>query len=314
MNRILKSLLPRLDLGWNRVRARCGWHACHNKLLMRPVPHRGTGIQMDESWYCSADCFSAAMRAPLEALLAEDVTEAVPKPRLSLGLAMLAKGFLTEEQLRFATARAEQRGNELEATLLELGLASDKHLTAARAAQWGCPVLAGESSAQPVKVDLPRTLFREFETVPLYFSAQSKRLVLGFVQRVDYRLLQSIEELTGCRAETCLLTPREFEEQMTRVSFPDDYEEIAEEKAATSAQMAKILGGVALEVSAKTASVVRCRAWVWVRVTGKRRTIDVLFCPRPSAPAAPAPRPRAEVIEFHATSVHPWRNGVAEIS
>lgn len=300
MNRILKSLLPPLDLGWNHVRARCALPNCHNKLLMRPVPQHGAGIQVGETWYCSVDCFAAAARTPLELLSKARVAETPAQPRLSLGLVMLAKEFLTEDQLRSATARAERRGETLEMTLKKMGLATDKQLAAARAAQWGCPVLADDCAGHPVQADIPRTLLREFQAVPLHYSAQSKRLVLGFVQRVEHGLLGSIEEMSGCRAEACLLTPAEFEEQMERVTFPPDYEEVAMEKPGTPAQMAKTLGGLALEVTARAASFVQCRSWVWARVTGKRRTVDVLFA---RTEAAPVIVNRAEVLEFRPASV-----------
>jgi len=306
MNRILKSLLPPIDLGWNHVRARCGLPTCHNKLLMRPVPQRGTGIRVDQQWYCSADCFAAAVRTPLAALLSTPMIEKPRNPRLSVGLVMLTRGFLTEDQLRFATARAERRGEDVATTVLELGLATEKQLAAARAAQWGCPVLAGDGTRTAVEADIPRTLLREFQAAPLHYSPQSRRLVLGFVEKIEYTLLGSIEEVTGCRAEACLLTPTEFEAQMQCVTDPAGYEEAVMEKPGTPAQMAKTLGGVALEVTASAASLVACRSWIWARLIGKRRTIDVLFARTKAAPAiAPAPsvQPRAEVIEFQPTTV-----------
>ena len=300
MNRILKSLLPPLDLGWNRVRSRCGLRTCHNKLLMRPVPQQGAGIQVGENWYCSVDCFATAARAPLETLAKARIAEPASHPRLSLGLVMLSRGYLTEEQLRSATVRADRRGEDLETALRKLGLATDKQLAAARAAQWGCPVLADDCAALPVVADIPRTFLREFQAVPLHYSQQSKRLVMGFVQKMEHSLLGSIEEMTGCRAEACLLTPAEFYAQMDRVTFPPDYEEVVAEKPGTPAQMAKTLGGVALEVTARAAAFVQCRSWVWARVTGKRRTIDVLFARTEAAAVA---LNRAEVLEFRPTAV-----------
>jgi hypothetical protein len=302
MNGILKSLLPPLDLGWNHVRARCGLPTCHNKLLMRPVPRQGTGIQVGQNWYCSADCFATAARIPLETLAKARITEPPSHPRLSLGLVMLAKGYLTEDQLRSAMDRSERRGEDLETALKKLGLATDKQLAGARGAQWGRPVLADECAAQPVVADIPRTFLREFQAVPLHYSLQSKRLVMGFVQKVEHSLLGSIEEMTGCRAEACLLTPAEYEAQMERVTFSPDYEEVVVEKPGTPAQMAKTLGGIAVEVTASAASFVQCRSWVWARVMGKRRTIDVLFA---RTEAAPVVVNRAEVLEFRPAVVAP---------
>jgi hypothetical protein len=87
---------------------------------------------------------------------------------------------------------------------------------------------------------------------------------------------------------------------MERVTFSPDYEEVVVEKPGTPAQMAKTLGGIAVEVTASAASFVQCRSWVWARVMGKRRTIDVLFA---RTEAAPVVVNRAEVLEFRTAVV-----------
>jgi hypothetical protein len=41
--------------------------------------------------------------------------------------------------------------------------------------------------------------------------------------------------------------------------------------------MAKTLGGFALEIGAREAVHVACKSWIWVRLAGKRKIVDVLF-------------------------------------
>lgn len=273
----LKSLLPPADLGWNRVRARCASPVCHNKLLTRSVPQGRAGIHVDESWYCSVDCLAAAARGILGALSARRVVEMPRNPRLSLGLALLSRGYLTEDQLRFATERSRRNGEDLEDTLLHLGLAGEKQLAGARAAQWGYPVLAQDLAPQTVTAEFPRRLMQEFRAVPLHFSPARRRLLLGFVHRVDHSLLQSIEQVTGCRAEPCFMTPAEFEEQMPRVDAPPNYEEALMEEPGPPERMARSLGAWAVEVGARKAAFIRCKSYIWVRLSGKVRIADILF-------------------------------------
>lgn len=275
MNALLKSLVPQLDFGWNRVRAHCGHSACHNKLLMRSVPQNRGGIRVGSHWYCGPDCFSAAIRTPLSTLMTNRLTEMPRNPRLSLGLAMLSRGFLTEDQLRHATSHSQRRGRDLEHTLLQMDLATEKQLAAARAVQWGYPVLQ-EGPCPMVRADLPLTFLREFQAAPLHYLP-GKRLVLGFVQRVDPSVLQAIERIVGCRAEPCFLTPTEFEDQAERNATAADYEEAVIEQPGTPAHMAKTLGGFALEIGAREAIHVACKSWIWVRLAGKRKNVDVLF-------------------------------------
>jgi hypothetical protein len=275
-----KTVLPPIDFGWNRVRAQCASDTCHNKLLVRAVPQGRVGITVGQRWFCSPDCFAAGMRQPLTLLAAGRVRQMPRNPRLSLGLALLSKGVLTEGQLRLASAHSRGRDEDLESSLRQMGLATEKQLAAARAAQWGHAFLSEDCPLNAVRVDLPLTLLRACHAVPLHYVPSAKRLVLGFVNRVEHSLLQSIEQITGCRADPCFLTPSEFEEQMARVSVASDYEEIASEEPGSPTHMARTLGGLAAEVSAREVSCVPCESWIWVRVTGKRKTIDALFAIR----------------------------------
>ncbi|MFP5230533.1 MAG: hypothetical protein ACLGXA_23185 [Acidobacteriota bacterium] len=286
MNALLKSLLPPIDFGWNHVRARCGLTDCHNKLLMRPVPMKSAGIRIGQDWYCSVDCFVTAARSPLAALLARRVMEMPRNPRLSLGLALLSKGSLTEKQLRMATELSRENGEDLETTLVALGWANEKQLAVARSAQWGYPVLSQERAGRAVEVGIPLALLRTFSAAPVFYSASTNRLVLGFVERVDHRLLQSVEQVAGYRAEPCFLTQAEFAEQMRRVAHPAMYEEVVMDTPMDPSQMARTLGRCALDASATDVGFVQCKSWVWARLMGKRRTVDVLFA-KESAAAAP---------------------------
>lgn len=273
----LRSMFPPRDLGWNRVRAVCAQPDCHNKLLMRVVPGSRTGVFVGEQWYCSADCFALASQGVLETLSAAEVVEVPRSPRLTLGLALLTKGHLTTEQFRYAMARSEAEGIDFETTVAERGWVTEKQLASARAVQWGYPVLGQDLSAHSVIADLPPVLLRACSATPLYYSDESKRLVLGFVQRVDHSLLQAIEQITSCRAEPCFITPTELTRQLERFSGPSRYQEVLVDRPGTVVQMARTLGASAVEVSGTEAFFSRCHSFLWARITGKKGTVDVLF-------------------------------------
>jgi hypothetical protein len=289
----LKTWLPARDLGWNRVRAVCALHTCHNKLLMKYVPGNRIGLFVGAAWYCSPDCFAAASRTTLFALSSETLVEMPRNPRLSLGLALLSKGYVDEDQLRIAKMRSQCEGRTLETALVEYGLATEKQLAAARGAQWGYPVLGQDAVSQAVMVDLPLTLLSAFFAAPLHYSPKARRLVLGFVYRVEHSLLQAVEQMTGLRPEPCFITPAEFEEQMQRVMAVPGYEEAAVENPGTVSQMARTLGGFAVEVSAREAGFAKCNSWIWARLAGKSRTVDVVFAMKH---AAAAPRPKVSTV------------------
>src|SRR5580698_6365764 len=282
----LRSILPARDLGWNRVRAACALPECHNKLLTKYVPGSRIGIFVGESWYCSPDCFALGSRKTLATFSSGCVVEMPRNPRLSLGLALVSKGLITEDQYREAVIRSQCRAETLETTLLECGYVSEKKLAAGRAAQCGYPALVQELSGPIVEVDLPSSLLRAHRAAPIHYSAKSKRLVLGFVDRVEHGLLQSIEQITGCRAEPCFITPAEFAEQMERVTALPEYEEVVVTESESATQMGRTLGGWAVEISAREASFAKCNSFAWVRMTGKRGTVDVVFSLKHASAAA----------------------------
>jgi hypothetical protein len=222
-------------------------------------------------------------------------------PRLSIGLVMLSKGYLTDDQLRYAMTQSRMHGEDLETALIRLGLAGERQLTAARAAQWGYPILGPDRVGQPVEVDLPTVLLNACSAAPLHYSPAAKRFLLGFVYRVEYSLLQALEQVTDCRAEPCFVTPTDFSEQMVRVNAAPDYEEVVVDEIQTPAQMAKTVGGLAVEVAAREARFAQCRNYVWTRISGKRRTVDVLF--RVKAAPESTTRRNPEILEESFSSI-----------
>jgi hypothetical protein len=254
----------------------CGLPACQNKLLMRSVRGR-TGITVGQAWYCSVDCFAVVARKRFSASLSANVVEMPHVPRRSIGLLMLSKGFLTSEQLRVAFEQSHLRGEAVEAALVRLGFASERQVTAARAAQWGCPVLGQDGIGQRVEVDVPPTLLDCYSMAPLHASLAAKRLLVGFVYRVEHSLLNSLEQITGLRAEPCFITSTERAEQMRHLTHDMDCEEIVFDDAYTPAEMATNVAGFALEVAAEEARFAHCRNYVWTRLYGKRKRLDVLF-------------------------------------
>jgi hypothetical protein len=282
----LKSLLPARDLGWNRVRALCSLPDCHNKLLTKYVPGSPAGLFVGEQWYCSPDCFALGINSTLAVLSSGSVIEMPRNPRLSLGLALLSKGYLTDDQYRSALVHSQRCGEPLESTLMECGFITEKQLAAGRAAQWGCPALAQELSGSIVEIDLPVALFRALRAAPLHYSAKNKRLLLGFVDRVEHSLLQAIETITGCRAEPCFISPAEFSEQIERLTSLPGYREAFVEDLGTPLQMGRALGGWAVEMGAREASVAKCGSYLWARITGRRGTVDVVFSLKPAFAAS----------------------------
>jgi hypothetical protein len=273
----LKTIQSAVDRSWKNMHAVCAHRKCRSTMLMRSVPQSRAGMRVGDLWYCSVDCFAEAAFLRFAASQDGRVVEMPHNPRLSIGLALLSKGYVTNDQLRLAATESQRLNEELEQTLVRLGLASEKQLAAARAAQWGCPVLAQEGGREPLEADIPATLLRTCFAAPLRYSQNGRRLLMGFVYRVEHRLLLALEQVTGCRAEPCFITQKEFEDQMSRLTAVPYCDEVVEEEPQTPRQMANIVAQLAIEAGARRATFVECRDYLWTRLFGSKRTIDVLF-------------------------------------
>ncbi|MFZ1012764.1 MAG: hypothetical protein WAN28_05415 [Terracidiphilus sp.] len=277
MSLSLLSFLPAVDRGWKNMRAVCDFNGCHNTQLMRSIPGSRPGMQVGPQWYCSFDCFALAMRTPLAVMTSRRAPEIPRLPRLSLRLALHVKGYLSAEDMRRGAVRSEMDEDELAETLVEMNMATEKQIAAARSAQWGYPVFAQDFTSQLVFSDIPRALLRSSSAAPLHYSATARRILLGFVSRVEHSLLEAIEQMTGFRVEPCFITPTDREEQISRITVPSEYEEVVVEEPETPERMARTLGRMAVEIGAREAQIAPCKSHVWARMMGKRGKVDVLF-------------------------------------
>jgi hypothetical protein len=273
----ISSFGPRQDRSLLRNDSACDAHPCRARQSPRAFQDCRRGIQVGRCRYCSVDCFFEAIRARLFAMSNRHVIEFPRNPRLSLGLVMLSKGYLTPEQLRIASNRSQLHGENLETSLIRLGIATEKQITAARSAQWGYPMLAREHIGHMVQPDIPWSLLQACSAVPLHYSRTAKRIVLGFVYHVEHSLLKSIEEMTGCRVEPCFITESEFVEQRECLMKVPNSREIVEIRDSPE-KMACLLCQAALDIRAGEVELTECKGHMWVRLTAEDGVAHVVFC------------------------------------
>jgi len=273
----ISNLRPAVDRVLQRVQIVCDSHSCHSRQIIRSFPGGRRGIQFGKRWYCSVDCFVDSVRTTLFALSNRHVLEIPRNPRLSLGLVMLSKGYLTPEQLRTAADQSQWLGESLEATLVHLGIATEKEITVARSAQWGYPVLAQEFIGHMVQADIPQSILQSCSAAPLHYSRAARRILLGFVFRVEHSILKSIEQMTGCRVEPCFITATDFAEQNERLTKISSYREIFIEDPGSPDKMARTLGRAAVDLRAHEVEFTQCKSHIWVRLKGRDEVADVVF-------------------------------------
>jgi len=230
---------------------------------------------MGEEWYCSYRCFAAAADARFAALVAERYLPCTHVPRMSLGLRLVRNGELSAEQLRTGTEVQRSAGGEIGDVLVRLGFVSEAQITAVRAAQWGCPVFAVQRVALPAMAHIPHALMRAYVMAPVHYSASANRLLVGFVQAVDYSALYGVEQLTGCKTRACFITRSEYEAQCS--ASDGEAEDLLFEGITSSTEMARILCSYGVLESADEVEIARCKEHLWSRLRCRSRAVDILF-------------------------------------
>jgi len=283
MRPAILSLRPAIDHALSRIHVVCDSHHCRSRQILRSFPGGRRGVRVGARWYCGVDCFVEAAGTTLFALANQRVIEIPRSPRLTLGLVMLSKGYLTTEQLRVASDQSQWRGEDIDATLIRLGMATEKQIAMARSVQWGYPVLAQEHIGHMVQADIPQSILHSCSAIPLHYSHAAKRILLGFVYRIEHGLLRSIEQITGCRVEPCFITASDLAEQSERLTKIPNYSETFIEDPGPPERMARALGRTAVVIRAGEARFTQCKGNIWVRMTGKNGVADVVFRPETAA-------------------------------
>jgi hypothetical protein len=234
---------------------------------------------MQDAWYCSSRCFTAAAEHEILRLQTSGTVLVNHISRMPLGLILINRGLLTIDQLRKATNEQKDAGDEIGELLVHQGLLTEKQVTAARATQWGCPVFAVPAHAGRVAVDIPQALLQIYSMVPVHYVAATNLLLVGFVHRVEYGLLYAIEQMTGCKTRPCFVTPSDFRVQMQqREQFQEPLlKEMIFERIQTPAEMARILCSSSLEIEADEASFGKCKEYLWARLKSDSEAVDLLF-------------------------------------
>jgi hypothetical protein len=263
------------------VATRCD--TCHGYRAIRQLSTRKDGIRMQGSWYCSARCFTIAVEKEIVRLLSSGLQPESHVSRMPLGLNLVSRGLLTVEQLRVAASEQKEAGGEIGEVLVRNGSVSEKQVTAIRAADWGCPVFALPERPVRIGVDIPSTLLRLYQMVPVHYVEATSLLLVGFVHSVEYALLYTIERMTECTTKPCFVTPSDFQVQMR-------YRERAQEQSGGTAardrnfdnskpppEIARTLCTAALHMEADEALLGKCKEYLWARLKNGSQAADFLF-------------------------------------
>jgi len=111
--------------------------------------------------------------------------------------------------------------------------------------------------------------------VPIPNAGAAEKLLIGFLDRVDYGLLYAVEQVTGGATKPCFLTPTDHRSYMASLIYAGN--ELSHHGAMTPQEMTRIVCQQGARVDANVLAVARCGDSVWARLTGRNEPADLLF-------------------------------------
>jgi hypothetical protein len=242
-----------------------------------PIWRRAQMTRIDGGWLCSPRCLEAEAHDRF-------VVMSVPKQpttshRVPLGLLMLSRGYLQEEQLQVVlSAQRQAREGKVGAWALKLNFATERQVLTALSLQWSCPVLALQMPPDPSCPEmLPWRLLQSLRMMPVRFIASTGLLYMALSEGVDHGALAAIEQMLHCQVVPCLVSDRTMDGWLSRESVYTSPRVQLFDKPSGAAEMARITASYAGRLSADRVQMKQCGQYAWVRLASKGNGTDLLF-------------------------------------
>jgi Type II secretion system (T2SS), protein E, N-terminal domain len=247
--------------------ASCG--QTYYRLPWRGLDPRWQGARMAGGWYCRAECLQLTITELLQYERSVWRPETATPHRVPLGLLLLSRQQLTEEQLRVAIeTQRSSGGGRIGECLVRLGFVNEPQVTAALARQWSCPVLRtrlGDSSPE-CAAEIPLPLLEAFQMIPVEFSELTGTLLMAFSDAVDYRALYAIEQMLGVRTEPCFVGAGALRNALAERAGRGKVNDVVFRETEDAGASARIVAGYAEKVLAREVRLARCGGYLWARL------------------------------------------------
>jgi hypothetical protein len=279
---------------WQSLTPACSHRDCgraHD--VWRRLRRRPRSLVIQGLRYCEDGCGERALAEALGRIRSASPRNPAPH-RIPLGLLLLSRHQLTAEQLRAALGAQRSAGRgRIGEWLLAFGLVNEQQVTAALARQWSCPVLRTNSlisgnvttgtfaagnfaaatfaSGNPAPggrrtPQIPRTLLESFVMIPVNYVESTATLHIAFGEGIDHSVLYAIEQIVGCRTESCMAVPSFVRQQLSALSSHRGESEMVFDRVADGAEFLRIIHSYCTRLAATEIRLAACGPHLWVRL------------------------------------------------
>jgi hypothetical protein len=240
----------------------------------------GLGVYLRQKWYCSPRCLLPALERSISELVPAAETPLTRGHRVPLGLLLLTRGVINEEQLRQALALQQEHGEgRVGDWLRRMGAAGEQDITRALATQWGCPVfpLERDQGYRQCAGLVPLTLSQTHHMLPVFHSADRSLLYIAFTSGVDHALLYGIEQMLGCRTVPCIVGESAYAAALADLESAAAPDETIFDSVHDPFEIAHAACSFTERLGAQTLQLARVGRSVWVRFLCHSGSRDLLF-------------------------------------
>jgi hypothetical protein len=241
------------------------------------VLHRSTGIRLnDVEWFCTPACLEEALQESLrECFMHDDLSEPI-RTHMPLGLMMLARGVISDAELRSALKMQHQTGERIGACLLRMGCISAEDIASVVATQWGCPVFPQDSVHPACSMLLPYSLAERYRMIPVHLVPLGRRLFVGFCEKVNHSALIATEKILGCATEACVIPEPKFKHILDSRKL-DTTGEVTVLRPRSAVESAKIIRNYAQQTAAESLRLQAIGGNIWARFFVRGTHLDLIF-------------------------------------
>ena len=261
---------------WKQLVPRCAHPEC-SAANWSGVLHRSSGIWFNEQqWFCSPRCLEESLEDHLLGYFLGKHGPAPIRTTMPMGLMMLARGVITDPQLRDAIELQHSSGEKIGACLQRLGFISFEDITSVVATQWGCPVFPAESVQLGCSMLVPCSLIERYRMAPVHLVSQGRRLFIGFCDKVNHTALIAVEQMLGCDTEACII-PEPKLLHILEYRKRDTNGEVAVSRPNSAAETARMILSYAQQTGAEAIRLRAVEGDIWVRFLSRRSHLDLVF-------------------------------------
>jgi len=235
------------------------------------------GVETNLGWFCCPDCFEQALSSSLAQHLRRSKRVETPSlHRMPLGLLMLERETITEDQLQKSVAMMKATGLRIGDCMRRIAGLNEDAVTQAVAAQWGAPVFPLTSIDASLAGMIPLALLEKYQMLPVHLGQYGKKMYVGFCQGVDYSALYGIEQLMDCTTEACIIAGSSWTEVIEERQSGAGWSDVVVESRATTAEIARMTRSYAQQLEARTIRFAAVGDYLWARILG-RSSLNLLY-------------------------------------